>query len=165
MKTEWPTRSKYCRPLHPAVPGVRAGNPHPASGGLSGPPRPLPGSETGRAASVSPRAGAPRRGAELSSRTQRLRAGPRRNPGARESTAPTPPRRPAHPPRTYPAVRRSGARARSPARCRSLLPGGAAGRRRFLPDASRRLLPRSAGRRAGGRAARGDGGVGRDPRG
>lgn len=52
--------------------------------------------------------------------------------------------------RTYPAVRRPGARARSPARWRFLLPGGAAGRRRFLPDASRRLLPRSAGRRAGG---------------
>lgn len=104
---------------------------------------------------VPPRAGAPRRGAELSSRTQRPRAGPRRNPGARES--PAPPRRPAHPPRTYPAVRRPGARARSPARWRFLLPGGAAGRRRFLPDASRRLLPRSAGRRA----ARGDGGVGR----
>lgn len=74
---------------------------------------------------------------------------------------PTPQRGPAHPPRTYPAAaRRPGGRARSPARWRFLLPGGA-GRAPAFPPCRVTAAP-PAERGAAGRAARGDD---RDPRG
>lgn len=83
--------------------------------------------------------------------TQRPRARPRRTPGPG----------PAHPPRTYPAAaRRPGVRARSPARWRFLLPGGA-GRAPAFPPCRVTAAP-PAERGAAGRAARGDD---RDPRG
>lgn len=157
------TRSSPADHFTPPPRRVRA-EPYPASGGLPGPRHPLPRSGAGRAARAPPRAGAPRCDAEPSRRTQRPRAGPRRNPGARESPTRTPPSRPAHPPRPAP-TRLCGVRA----------PGrGAQSAGGFFfpaarPGAGVSSLTRHGGSsreaRGGGRAARGDGGVGRDPRG